>query len=800
MRGCTVALSTQLPQARVLAASFQRHYPGCRFAILLLDQPLPHAAVAGDWDVIPWTAAGFQPDEARQLPMLYDAAQLTALAQPLILRSLLATETDSVIYIDPESEIHAPFEGLNALLDTHAVVTSPAAGAAIHETSGNFGTRVFPPLFVAVGSGALPFLSSWAGSERRRKHIDPGTSDTASPHVNDPHVHSDIGWSAGFWNVEGHQLTRERDRYFVDHKVLRCFHFSGYEPHKPHLLSRHQGLQPRVLLSENPVLSELCEEYRQKLMAAGWDASTPLRSQLDFLPSGVRIDELMRSLYRTALSRFQRSTGPEPPSPFGPGGERAFTGWLNQHVGAGDVIVTRYMAAIHAARPDLQTSFPDYLDADAGAFREWYLMYGRVELHLPEALLGTFSSSEEAPVVARPSINVAGFFRAELGLGEAARLLISAIDASGLPYSTVAYDGTVNRQLHAFEERPSGQGVVDINIVCVNADHFVPFLKKMGREFSEGRYTIGVWFWEVTEFPREFQEAFGYVDEIWVTSDTAQAAIRKVSPKPVLKFHLPIVSPAINSQLTRSSLGLPDGFCFLFSFDFLSVLERKNPLGVIEAFRRAFAPGEGPTLVCKTINGDQRILELEKLKFAARDRTDIMLLDGYLSPVEKNTLTALCDCYVSLHRAEGFGLTMAEAMALERPVIATAYSGNLEFMNGGNSYLCGYTEAVVGPERQPYPQDALWAEPDVAEAAALMRHVYNHPQEARERGKRAARELRQFHSPKVAARSLAGRIETIRKRRAGTEHVPTLAALADRIEALETSEREQWQRLRTGRS
>ena len=791
MTGCTIALANQLPHARVLAKSFGQHHPGSRFVVFLLD--IGSAPTSGpDLEFMSWAAAGFRPDESRQLPMLHDAAQLTAIVMPFLLRQLLISTGATVVYQDVAAAVYAPLAELEALAQQHGLVAAahPASGGGAPTDAAQ---KELPQGLIAVGSRAEALLDQWVEATR-------GPGETRTPRPCGRFVLDDASWDLGFWNLEGRKLTTEGDRYFLDDLPLRCFRFSGYEPRKPHLLSSYQGVRPKILLSENPVLLALCEEYRQNLVEAGLAEAQEIPSGLRFLPSGVRIDEVMRELYQTALQRFRAKTGPEPQSPFSPGGERAFMGWLNHHVGAGEAIVTRYMAAIHAARPDLQGSFPDYLDADAAAFRNWYLTYGRVELHLPEALLGTSTPVEEVAVVARPSINLAGFFRAELGIGEAARLLATALDASGLPYSTVAYDGTVNRQLHAFEERRTDQGVVDINIVCVNADHFISFHEKMGREFFEGRYTIGVWFWEVTEFPREFQNRFNYVDEIWVTSDCAQAAIRTVSPKPVVKIHLPIASPAVDPQLTRSSLGMPEGFCFLFSFDFLSVLERKNPLGVIEAFRRAFKPGEGPTLILKTINGEQRILELEKLKFAVRNRRDIRVVDGYLSSVEKNTLTSLCDCYVSLHRAEGFGLTMAEAMALERPVIATAYSGNLEFMNAANSYLCGYTEAVVGPERQPYPADALWADPDVVEAAALMRHVYDHPEEARERGRRAARDVRHFHSPKAAARSLAGRIEKIRKRLAGTEHIPTLEALADRIEALEASERDQWHRLRTSRS
>ena len=144
---------------------------------------------------------------------------------------------------------------------------------------------------------------------------------------------------------------------------------------------------------------------------------------------------------------------------------------------------------------------------------------------------------------------------------------------------------------------------------------------------------------------------------------------------------------------------------FLFVFDFFSVLERKNPLGLIEAFTRAFRPGEGPMLVIKTINGDSQRSTISK-RCAPRRRAgrDILVIDEYYSAEEKNALLGLCDCYVSLHRSEGLGLTMAEAMGLGKPVIATGYSGNLDFMTPENSYLVDYMMGAVPADCDPYPR------------------------------------------------------------------------------------------------
>jgi glycosyltransferase involved in cell wall biosynthesis len=380
-----------------------------------------------------------------------------------------------------------------------------------------------------------------------------------------------------------------------------------------------------------------------------------------------------------------------------------------------------------------------------------------------------------------PPVNVVGYLRAELGVGEAARLLIAGLDASNTPYNAITNSETLSRQSHPVEERQAQRSESDLNIVCVNADQTPAFARKIGPAFYAGRYTIGVWFWEVEDFSPLFYGAINHVDEIWVASRFVHQVFARISPKPVHKFHLPVIRPAIDETLSRADLGLPDRFTFLFSFDFFSVLDRKNPQGVIEAFRRAFPPGTGPVLVIKTINGEKRVLDLEKLRFAAAGHPDILIRDGYISAVEKNTMTALCDCYISLHRSEGYGLTMAEAMALGKPVIATGYSGNMEFMTRENSYLCSFEYRPIGPGSPPYPPTSRWAEPDLDEAMRFMRRVYENQAEASARGMRAAADMLTLHSPEVAGKAIRERIDAIRRERAGVDKSDKLQALAARF-------------------
>jgi glycosyltransferase involved in cell wall biosynthesis len=259
--------------------------------------------------------------------------------------------------------------------------------------------------------------------------------------------------------------------------------------------------------------------------------------------------------------------------------------------------------------------------------------------------------------------------------------------------------------------------------------------------------------------PERWRKAFGLLDEIWVYSDYVAQNLARVAPVRVRRIPPPVSAP--NPGDTALELGVPDGFRFLFMFDFFSTIQRKNPVGLIEAFRQAFEPGEGPQLVIKTINGVHRHEALEEVLWAARGRPDVHVIDRSLSAPERDALVAGCDCYVSLHRSEGFGLTLAECMALGKPVIATAFSAPTDFMDETNSYPVPYGMTRVGADVEIYPPDGTWADPDVAEAARLMRRVVEQPDEARAKGERARRDIERHYSPAAIGELIRSELEQL---------------------------------------
>lgn len=370
-------------------------------------------------------------------------------------------------------------------------------------------------------------------------------------------------------------------------------------------------------------------------------------------------------------------------------------------------------------------------------------------------------------------VNVAGFLRGALGLGEAGRLYVAALERAGVPVRTVTVDPHLPASEVAAGTNPVAKSTefTDLdteadspfNLVCVNAPELPKFHADVGDQFFEGRRTIGVWAWEVDALPAEWHDGFALVDEIWVYSRYVEEILRPHSVVPVVRMPLPVIPPADADPSNAPDLGLGDRFTFLFVFDFFSTMARKNPLGLIEAFKLAFRPGEGPRLIVKSINGDFKPERLAAVEKAAAGHPDVHVVDRFLSGTEKNGLMASCDCYVSLHRAEGFGLTMAEAMVVGKPVIATGWSGNTDFMTPANSWLVGHTITAVGPEGENYPPDGKWAEPDTEQAAAMMREVWEDREGAEVRARRGQQDVLEQLSPERVGEMAAGRLYDLRR-------------------------------------
>lgn len=798
MNVCTVTVRRRLPYARVLAESFLASHPGGRFTTLVLDDPFDEQWPEG-LEMLSPSDIGVSTRDLHNLAMLLNLEDLIMACVPPLLRFLTATTGECQTYLADDVCIFGHLGEIDDLALRHGLVLVPRCLSALPadgltpDQAQLLNEGIYNPGLVTVAPQSTSFLEWWTDAmhnEARRNLPSAAVmEDSAQPkairfsrvldmasrfrhaQLNQPHS------LVSFWNVWDLEMNQLGGQWRVAGTPLSMFRFEGFLPEVPHLLATAQGPRPRVLLSQRPELAALSRSYSERLIENGYEEASKIPAGFELLPGGLKVDRRMRFVYRKAYKSYLDGQAPAPPDPFDRFDPEGFVDWLNSPDEEGFApAVPRYLLALYEERLDLKAAYPGLAHADAGRYLDWVVRYGAKEAQIPPELCRFDQTIRRTPAddlaeaaapgtlrrrELRPAgLNVAGYFRAESGVGEMARLVLSGVEKSGVPYSTFAYQARFSRQNHAFEPT-GGNFAYGVNLICVNADELYPFVRDTGPKILDNRYNVGLWWWELEEFPEISGDTDACFDEVWVGTEHVAKAVRARTAKPVHLIPVPIRKMDVAPD--RKGLGLPEDFMFLFTFDFLSAFARKNPLGVIEAFSRAFKPNEGPVLVIKSINGTAEVAALEILRLAAAGRSDIRIIDGYLPPERKDALIASCDCYVSLHRAEGYGLGMAEAVALGKPVIATGYSGPLAFLNHQNSYLVGYETSSVPSGTGPYLEGAAWADPDIDEAAALMREVYLNRQESAARGRLAREQARTIHTPERTAEFIRRRLAEIRR-------------------------------------
>jgi glycosyltransferase involved in cell wall biosynthesis len=387
------------------------------------------------------------------------------------------------------------------------------------------------------------------------------------------------------------------------------------------------------------------------------------------------------------------------------------------------------------------------------------------------------ATAAQTPVVAPVAgsgVNIFGYMRGQFGLAESVRLYARALIGAGYPVALfdVAIDLPHGFDDHSLDAYIGEQTPHAVSILFVNPDYLKPALEHIGQARLRGQRLIACWFWELQDIPADWLPAIELIDEIMVASDFVKDAFERVTDKPVFRVPLPL-SPIPDSGLQRGDFGLPeDTFIFLCTFDFNSWVHRKNPFAAIEAFRRAFPEGRNDVqLLVKSSNGHRHPDKfLELLKVSAQDPR-IVVRDEIIDRAHVHALQRCADVYVSLHRAEGFGLGLAECMAMGKAVIATNWSGNVDFMSEDNSCLVDYSLVPVGEGEYPHPPGAMWADADVDKAAAHMRRLADDPALTRAIGARAKRDVEMQLSPASAARLLIERLDAVGAARAVTPAV-----------------------------
>lgn len=838
---CTIASKNYLSLVRVFAKSMAQSNPNVPVYVLVVDraedkfdpaQEPYHAIFLEELENIP---------NRERMFFKYTPIELNTAAKPYFLEHLLQKfQIDKLCYFDPDIYVFSELDKIWQLLQNDSMVLTPHITSPYpddrHPTEIEINLAgVFNLGFIGISNtpATAHFLTWW--QERlydycymkpfQGMHVDQNWVNFAPTMYDDVFILRDLGYNIAYWNLHerARQLSFENGKLFIDHNPAVFFHFSGFNPKIPDMISVHQN---RFNMSDLPNVRPIYDFYRDQVLAADYVAIKQWPYAFGRFDNGIKIPEAARALYTQLDAQQIAKFG----NPFATGKD-SFFAWINQPIDGlianGTPALTRLHMEIHNIRVDLQAAYPDPLGASRRQFVNWLQESAASQLNLDPVFVPGHQSAQPARTsvelgslqfltqrvtrsvhrrikqgakemlpadsqlfqklrmfnkkyleksvdVSRPSVpqparvqhnrpfgvNVAGYIQGEFGVAEVARASLKSLAAAQVPHVLNNVKTQVYREDDPTFAEFAPNNPHRVNLVHVNADQAGVFANEKGPGYFQGRYNIGCWFWELSTFPQQWRSAFDYYQEIWVASGFCQESIASQSPIPVVKMTFPILVDENEIRPNRKHFGLPeDQFIFGFVFDYNSLAERKNPYGLLNAFEMAFGDKKDALLVIKTINGEHTPEKVQQLREAAqRCRANIHFIDGYVHRQDAISLVASFDSFVSLHRSEGLGIGMAQAMRLKKPVIATGYSGNMDFMDHNNSFLVRYKLTELQQNYGPYEKGNVWADPDLEHAAALMRQVYEDRATAQQIAERAALDIKTRMTPEAAGREMKARL------------------------------------------
>lgn len=353
-----------------------------------------------------------------------------------------------------------------------------------------------------------------------------------------------------------------------------------------------------------------------------------------------------------------------------------------------------------------------------------------------------------------------------IGMGQHIRCTFRALRSVGVHSALLDIYGQVLPETDQQLEfaKFSSDLLGDVNIYHINGDEVEKSLAHLSCKQALNGYNIVYPLWELSRYPAVWARQLDRFDEIWAPSIFVRDSLAAVCSKPVI--HMPMACEVLlSSFLGRRYFGIPEtDYVFLFFYDIRSYTTRKNPQGVIEAFRRFLLkmPFAKASLIIKVNGADLNPALLAQLRQELDSLAGHMvLIDRVMTDNEVKNLVRCCDCFVSLHRSEGYGLGIAEAMVLGKPVIATAYSGNMDFMDANTAFHVNYGLIPLSEGEYPYWEEQEWADPDLDQAAYLMASLVDDPNLGYEMGRRARAHMRKYFGYRPAGLRYRDRLKVI---------------------------------------
>jgi glycosyltransferase involved in cell wall biosynthesis len=743
----TICSNNYLPMARVFFASARLHHPTAAFFLCLVDHPMPPLSRYDDMGRIV-TLDQLAIENLAEFTFRYDVMELNTAAKPFMFNHLFDDlGFGLVLYFDPDIVLYAPLTKVLVDLDRGAsLVLTPH----INRPSEMPGV-VTDQLFMRAGVYNLGFLAAsrcdetsdimhwWARSLRYHcindlqsgLFVDQKFMDLApgfAPHVS---ISFDPTLNVAYWNIAQRHVTKGPEGWTVNGHPLVFFHFSGFDPSKPDQLSRHAPLEA---LPSDPALAQLIADYVDSLCNAGLGTEPTPPYAFAHFASGVPIPACVRSMFRTEHPAY-------PDNPFTTYEAMLHLPSPHVTVAASPFIVTNLIRFLYTSTPWLRSSFDLSRPEQIRGLVTWFIQHAARAFGLDPRLISPVTAriGQTSPlrILRRPGpeeadVTTIGYLRTTSGVGQAARMTLAALaqcpnlrsEGLDVALNVVAARGEDSSADHLVE-----RGTGRFQIFQVNADQLPEVGDAIRDRLTSDAYRIAVPFWELEQLPDAWLHAFDGIDEIWAPSRFIQSMLVRSLDKPVI--YMPTaLPPLLPLPFGREGFGLPrHAFLFFFAFDFLSYPERKNPMGALAAFAMAF-PSGGPAavgLVIKTSNAALAPEAFARLQDAVAEDPRILLLDRTLSRDDMTRLTCACDVVLSLHRSEGFGLLVAEAMLLGKPVIATDYGATTELLTPETGYAVQYRSIAVRDGDYPHAAGQIWADPDLSHAAWLMQKLQADP-------------------------------------------------------------------------
>ncbi len=819
---CTIVSRNFLSYARVLAQSFRAHHPDASFFVLLVDpldsdldtksEPFTIVPIA-DLDI---------PNKEQMCFRYGIRELHTAVKPFFLSWIFETKKPDTLLYFDPDILVCSKLSSVQAALSHHSILLTPhllqPIGDGLHPSEKDIlraGAYNLGFIGLSQSDTTKSFLGWWKDrcmedcTEQPDKGVffDQRWIDLVPGLFSGVCVLRDASCNVAYWNLHERSIAFEKGQYIVNGNPLGFYHFSGYEPEHPERMCKYSFNERSF--SGRKALRTLFDQYRGLLLAERYMQEKKKPYGFRCFQNGVAIPLFVRrhfhelspsdrfrfgdpflvgsgsywqwlqepfhrtesGLWMTNAHELLRRSTREILQAF-PELDSRFASWILEHQGMsnhfdlpkeflyslknGDASESSTMLRNFLLK---RNTFPFYRFL-VQVFRSLFpsVLFQRVRRSLAQFDLHTLPL-RSVSVSEKPSgLNVVGYFTSGTGVGQLARMNVRSVTATHIPFSLRNIETSFLPQIEThLEEHFSSRYPYDTTLMHVNADQVGTFFQSEGSDVLRAKRMIGYWAWEMETFPDEWIAASKWFDEIWVLSRFSAKSIAAKVKCPVHVVPPPVLLEEGLSH-TRQDFGISeDRTVFLFMFDCLSITERKNPFAVIEAFITAFRREDATELVIKFSNADHDPTVRSRLAKAAAGH-NILLIDSFLSPQEACDLLRLCDVYVSLHRSEGFGFTMAEAMLCGKPVIATNYSGNTDFMNLTNSILIDYKLTALTKDEGPYRKGNIWADPDIHQAVSAMRRLYEDPALRDKLGKKASQDIARSLSPEYLGKLIRERI------------------------------------------